>query len=277
MESDYVVYLLLGLLVAFAIAVVLATIIKLIGRKKINIPLIVIIGVVSFMASLGIAFCIYVGSYNHADVSANKYLESTSEVKVNKIDSGYFFDGKGNKDAIIFYPGAKVEATAYAPLLFELAEDGIDTFLIEMPCNLAFFGKNKANDILKKYNYENYYLMGHSLGGAMGASFVASNSDKFKGMILLASYSTEKIPDNIKVLSIYGANDGVLKMDNYKKNKSNLPSSMVEYVIDGGNHSGFANYVTQSDDHLSSITVLEQQTITKNKILDFLFSDSIKK
>ena len=270
MERQFTVYSLLGLLLAFAIAIVLTAIVKLIGRKKINLLVMIIIGAISFMITLGIAFGIYVGSYNHADVSANKYLESTSEVEVNKIDSGYYFNGSGSKDAIIFYPGAKVEATAYAPLLFELAKSGVDTFLIEMPCNLSFFGKNKASDIIDEYKYDNYYLMGHSLGGAMGATYVASNPDKFKGLILLASYSTKKIPDSVNVLSIYGSNDGVLNMEHYKENKSNLPSSTIEYVIEGANHSGFANYVTQSDDHLASITYSLQQELTKNKILEFI-------
>ena len=112
--------------------------------------------------------------------------------------------------------------------------------------------------------------MGHSLGGAMGATYVASNPDKFKGLILLASYSTKEIPDSINLLSIYGSNDGVLNMEHYKENKSNLPSSTIEYVIEGANHSGFANYVTQSDDHLASITYSLQQELTKNKIIEFI-------
>ena len=270
MEDKYILYFFLGLLVAVAIGIILSVIIKLIIKNKLKISVTIIIGIISFFASFGIAFGIYVGSYNHADISVNKYLVSTSDVEVNKIDQGYYFDGKGNETAIIFYPGAKVEASSYAPILFEIAKSGIDTFLVEMPFNLAFFGKDKANKIIDNYNYDNYYLMGHSLGGAMGASFVASNPDKFSGMILLASYSTVKIPDNLKVLSIYGTNDGVLNFEKYETNKANLPSSTIEYVISGGNHSGFANYVTQSDDHLASITVLDQQELTKNKIIDFI-------
>ena len=270
MEYEYIVYFFMGLLVAFAIGVTLSTIIKLIARKRLKLRFTILIGFISFIVSLSIAVGIYVGNYNHADISAEKYLESNTEVEVTKIDDGYFFNGKGNQDAIIFYPGAKVEAKAYAPLLFELAKDGIDTFLIEMPCNLAFLGKSKANSILNNYNYNNYYLMGHSLGGAMGASFVASNSTKFSGMILLASYSTAKLKENLKVLSIYGTNDGVLNLEKYEANKSNLPSSTIEYIIPGANHSGYANYVTQSDDHLALITVKEQQDLTKNKIIEFL-------
>ena len=271
MTNKYIVYFILGLLIALAISVILSGIIKLIGRKKIKPLAMIIVGVISFISSLCIAISLYVGNYNHADKDAYKSLESSTLVKVNKIDEGYFFDGEGSKNAIIFYPGAKVEYVSYAPLLANLAKEGIDVFLIEMPLNLAFFGKSKANNIISKYNYENYYLMGHSLGGAMGASYLANNSDKFKGLILLASYSTVKIPDNIKVLSIYGSRDGVLKLDKYEKNKANLPAGFTEYVIDGANHSGYANYVTQSDDNLATITVSEQQSKTRLAILIFVY------
>ncbi|MBQ9448810.1 MAG: hypothetical protein IJU60_02915 [Acholeplasmatales bacterium] len=273
MENKYIIYFLLGVLIALAIAIVLTAIVKLIGKKKVGPIVMIIIGFVSFLASLSIAITIYLTNYNHKDQSADDYLKSSTLVSVNKIDDGYFFDGIGSKNAIIFYPGAKVEYTAYAPLLYNLALEGIDCFLIDMPCNLAFLGKSKANNILGKYNYENYYLMGHSLGGAMGASYLANNTDKFKGLILLASYSTVKLPDNFNVLSIYGTNDGVLKMDKYTENKTNLPANFKEVVIDGANHSGYANYVTQSDDHLATITVAEQQSKTRLAILSFIYGN----
>jgi hypothetical protein len=40
---------------------------------------------------------------------------------------------------LIFYPGGKVEALAYMPLMLQLAEEGLTCVLIEMPLNLAVF------------------------------------------------------------------------------------------------------------------------------------------
>ena len=40
-----------------------------------------------------------------------------------------------------------------------------------MPFNLAFFGINKANKIIKKLYYSHIYIGGHSLRGAMASSF----------------------------------------------------------------------------------------------------------
>ena len=105
----------------------------------------------------------YLTDYYHAEESVKKFLESSDIVQVTKIKEGYFFDGPGEESAIIFYPGAKVEETSYAPILFKLAEEGVDSFLLSMPFHIAFFGENKADSIMEQYEYKDYYLMGHSL------------------------------------------------------------------------------------------------------------------
>ena len=64
-----------------------------------------------------------------------------------------------------------MEETAYAPLLKRLAGAGMDVYLVKMPFNLAFFGMNRAEKIMAQGGYENWYIGGHSLGGAMAAIF----------------------------------------------------------------------------------------------------------
>ena len=221
-----------------------------------------IVTIISIL-SLFIIAIIYLFQYEHATDDVNKYLISNDNVIVEKIDEGYFFDSKESDKAIIFYPGAKVEYIAYAPLLFKLAEEGYDCFLIKMPLNISILGKNKANKIIDNYKYDNYYMMGHSLGGLEATKFAFENNN-IKGLILLASYSTKKI-DNISVLSIYGSNDGVLNKKEYEKNKSNLPSNYKEVIIDGGNHTQFGNYNLQEGDNVATISYdYQQEEVVKN-------------
>ena len=111
---------------------------------------------------------IYLGNYYHS-VDVEKYMSSSPEAAVEKFDEGWFFDGAGEEKALIFYPGAKVATEAYAPIMYELAENGIDCFLVDMPFHMAFFGMNRAEDIMQEYDYKEWYLGGHSLGGAMAA------------------------------------------------------------------------------------------------------------
>lgn len=211
---------------------------------------------------------IYLNTYYHSD-NVDNYLVSNEEVIVKKINEGYFFDGKGNDIALIFYPGAKVEYISYAPLMNKLASNGIDTFLIEMPFNIAFFDKNKAGKIINKYNYDNWYLSGHSLGGVVISLYAINNSNNIDGLILLASYPTKKIPDNIKLLSIIGKDDGVLNLNKYNSSKKYFPTNTTELFIDG-NHSNFGNYGMQKKDKQSSITKNEQQDETINEIIKFI-------
>ena len=71
---------------------------------------------------------------------------------------------------MVFYPGARVEASTYAPLMQETAASGIDCFLMKMPANLAIFGINRADVVrsdIAGYSYDHWYIAGHSLGGMM--------------------------------------------------------------------------------------------------------------
>lgn len=228
-------------------------------KKKIIIIFILLILLLSF---------IYLNTYYKA-IDVDKYLKNNNDVEVLKIKEGYYFDGDGGKDVIIFYPGAKVEYISYAPLMNKLAKEGIDTILLEMPFNIAFFDMKAANRVIDKYKYDNYYIMGHSLGGVVATSI---NIDKVKGYILLASYSTNKIENERGVLSIYGDKDKVLNMKEYNKNRVNLPLKYKEVVIKGGNHANFGDYGRQKKDGKASISRDKQQSITVKEIKEFLYN-----
>nr|MCR5462730.1 alpha/beta hydrolase [bacterium] len=107
------------------------------------------------------------------------------------------------------------------------------------------------------------------------ASSYASKTEKVKGVILLASYSTKSL-SNKEVLSIYGTNDGILDKKAYDKNKNNLPNNYTEYVIDGANHSQFGLYGLQKKDKEASISFDTQLYITVNKMIDFVNKDDNK-
>ena len=145
-----------------------------------------------------------------------------------------------------------------------------------MPDDFAILNMNAAYRVQKRYpQISNWYIAGHSLGGAMAASYVASHQNDFAGLILLAAYSTSDISEsNLKVLSVYGSQDGVLNMANYEKYRSNLPSKgngFTELIIRGGNHGQFADYGEQKGDGQASISRETQQSLTADAIRDLIF------
>ncbi len=217
-----------------------------------------------------VAVCIwYVNDYYHSEDMAVVCMSGNENVSVKEIGAGLFLDGEGTDSALIFYPGAKVEYTAYLPLFMNLTENGIDCFLVKMPGNLAILGMNKAGDIMSEYEYENWYLSGHSLGGAMAASYTAEHLDDVDGLVLLAAYPTVTLESvSLSVVSIYGSEDGVLNMEKLEEGRAYMPADYTEICIQGGNHAWFGNYGEQEGDKQASITKEEQQKQTVEAILD---------
>ena len=198
--------------------------------KKVLIGLFVVI-----LICIG-GFYIYASDYYHA-----KDYE-VSNIKVEQQDNYTVYGDTNSKTGLIFYPGGKVEAKAYEPILAGLAEKGICVVLVEMPFNLAVFD-------------------------SMAASYAANHQDKLKGLVLLAAYPTKEL--DIPVLSIYGSEDGVLNREKYSDSIKNA-NNLSEIVIDGGNHAQFGNYGEQSGDNAAKISNEKQWNETVKQILNFM-------
>ena len=200
----------------------------------------------------------YIGNYYRADSAAAEALVSDDLVRVEKTGYGWYFDGPAEEKALIFYPGGKVEETAYAPLLHRLAEEGMDACLVKVPLRLAFTAIGKADEVMSEYDYDEWYVGGHSLGGVAAAYYAAKRSDDLDGIVLLGAYSTKKLSDKLDTVLIYGSEDGVLNRKAYEKNRENVARGAVEIVIEGGNHAQFGSYGAQKGDGRPLIPAAEQ-------------------
>lgn len=182
--------------------------------------------------------------------------------------------GKKLNNSVFDIGGGKVENIAYAPLVRNLAENGISCLVAKMPFNLAVFDMKAADRLKALYPEINeWYIGGHSLGGSMAASYVYEHADEYEGVVLLGSYSTADLSDtDLEVLSVYGSNDEVLNIDKYKQYYSNLPQTVIEKVIEGGCHSYFGEYGQQQGDGIATITAQEQQELTSQLILDMILN-----
>lgn len=221
---------------------------------------------------IGVGGYAYVSDYYHADKTALAAMAyQTDQVQVEQDGEVIWFVPEEPAVGLIFYPGGKVEHTAYAPLLRTCAEWGILCALVQMPCNLAVFNVNGADGVREQFpDVERWYIAGHSLGGAMAASYAAGHVDELDGLVLLAAYSTQDLADSsLDVLSVYGSEDGVLDMKKYKQYRSNLPADTSEMVIDGGCHAQFGSYGPQNGDGIPTISGEEQIRQTAEAIAAF--------
>ena len=233
------------------------------------------VGLLVAMIALVIGGVMYIQDDYPASEAAMALIETPAEELHLVVDEEgrMIFEPEHASTGIIFYPGGKVQAESYAPLLSALAEEGILTVLVPMPANLAVLDVDAAEGIVEHYDYiEDWYMAGHSLGGSMAASYLAEQTDSeyFEGLILLAAYSTEDFSDSdIEALSIYGDQDKVLNRDKYEKYYTNLPVDYThEEIIEGGNHAQFGDYGVQDGDGKAKISGEEQiqQTVDAIKL-----------
>ncbi len=231
-------------------------------KKKRHRIIIVLISSFLLIALVGF-FWFYVSDYYKADEYARSAAEHSMQLQeLDDVRVFYPEDTVSRQIGFIFYPGGKVEAASYAPLLSRLSEQGITCVLIEMPFNLAVFDVNAAKKVYSHFpEIDTWYIGGHSLGGAMASSYAEKASTELTGIILLGAYSVSDT--NIPTVAIYGSNDMVL-------DKTKLPSSQSQIIIEGGNHANFGNYGEQEGDGVASITREEQQQQTVDSILSFI-------
>lgn len=264
----YILLCTAALLVCFGLAWVLA---RFIGKRVLKRPgrlctflLTLLLG----CGLIGAVSLIYLGDYYHADAAQVQKAFSTPGVNVEQIDGGYRFDGPGEDAALIFYPGAKVEATAYAPLLTEIASRGIDCFLAEMPFNMAILGSSTADKFLESYSYDTWIAAGHSMGGMIISGYASDHAEIGK-IVLLAAYPTGEIEESKALCSIFGTEDNCLNQAAYESSKGGWPSQAEEHCIQGGNHAQFGAYGPQDGDGIAAIAPEEQWEITADIIFQF--------
>lgn len=292
-------------------------------QRKHRVFRIVLVFLIALVCALALGIHIYASDYYHALPQATDAETSTESVEVQKLDNGdvtFVPADSSASAALVFYPGGKVEADAYAPLLARLAQQDVACVLVRMPENLAVLAPNRADrgraeleqaiseqessgsaddsqgagsDDEQAGNLDNaqtgssdgtrvassnnvpsngipWIMAGHSLGGAMAASYVAGHTTDYQGLVLLAAYSTADLTQSgVKVLSVYGSNDGVLNRATYAEDRANLPQDTTEYVIDGGIHSYFGTYGHQDGDGEAAITNEEQLNLTADAIAVF--------
>lgn len=161
---------------------------------------------------------------------------------------------------LIFYPGARVQNQAYAPLMHALAENGILAVSVDVPFCLAFFDVNAADGVTEQFpEIDSWYIGGHSLGAAIAGRYLARHTDEFDGLVMFAGFVTDDLSAaDIQVISMYGDRDGILTGSLYKKYRAKLPAALSELVIAGGNHAGFGYYGNQRGDNEATIAKEQQ-------------------
>ncbi len=228
------------------------------NRKWIKVSL---ISICALIILLVVGFFIYAADYYRAEGIAIEVMSGDDNIIVEG-NITILSSSIPSDTALIFYPGAKVEHIAYLPLLDKLRQNEITCVLVNMPFNMAIFDADAADKVFDKLpDIRNWYIGGHSMGGAMASDYASKHKDKVKGLILLGAYIYGDYPAE-DALTVYGTyNSNLEKNINYTENI---------VVIEGGNHAQFGNYGKQKGDPDATISANEQQDIAVSAIIEFI-------
>jgi Alpha/beta hydrolase family len=167
----------------------------------------------------------------------------------------------GAGTGLVFYPGGKVPAAAYAPAAQAIAAAGFPVFIAEMPLNLAVLAPDAADAIIRANpGIERWVLAGHSLGGAMATSFVAGHPGAVDGLALWAAYPTADLSGApLAAASAWGSLDGGAERMGGAQARAELPADAAFVEIPGGNHEQMGWYTGQPNDPPATISREDQQ------------------
>jgi hypothetical protein len=240
---------------------------KIIKYLGIGFIAIIIIGV------LGMLIWSKTGTYP-ARMVALSALESTDKVTISQDKWIVFEPVEQTETGLIFYPGGLVEPGAYAPILHQIAEEGVLVIITPMPLNLAILNTGAANAVMEAYpQISTWILAGHSLGGASAAIFAENNPERIDALALWDSYPPDSadLSDNtISVISIFGTTNNIPNTENFNDKKHLLPAETIFIRIEGANHAQFGDYGPQKGDVAASMSLDEQHERVTEIMLDFI-------
>jgi pimeloyl-ACP methyl ester carboxylesterase len=202
-------------------------------------------------------------------------LQSNTQVEVKKNGWIEFKPKTGEPSTgLIIYPGGRVDPASYAPIAQAIAGQGYLVTIVPMPLNLAVFGINRASQVIEAHPKISHWAVGgHSLGGAMAASYTHDHPDLIDGLVLWASYpasSDDLSKSGLPVLSISGSQDGLSTQGKILETARLLPEDASFLEIQGGNHAQFGWYGFQPGDGTAQISRQDQQEAIVQATEEFL-------
>lgn len=212
----------------------------------------------------------------HAGNTVNAYAEVYTDVRIEESDSNVIkispVHDMDTAVGIVFYPGARVEYTAYIPLLAGIAKEGYTCYLIRMPFNLATLGSEKALRIIgSDPDISSWYISGHSAGGLAAMTFAEKHAELIDGFIEISARPKRDLSSlDLKALVICGSLDLLDMQDEVDELHDRFPKDTEYLKIEGANHAQFGDYGKQQFDKDAEISAEEQRKIADDRICEWL-------
>lgn len=250
------------------------------GRSRLRVVLLTVLGVLVIGS---VAFVVWASSARPPETGPLQAALSDPavEVTLGPVVELRPSDTTASR-GVVFYPGARVEPAAYvatwAPIV---AETDVLVLIPSMPLNLAVFGRSRAGDLIADHpRIERWWVGGHSLGGAMAASWLGDQPPgAVEGLSLWASFATGgaelRTRTDLTVLSVSGTRDGLATPSDIAERRDLLPSDALVVEVEGMNHAQFGRYGAQGGDRSPTISdEAAQSALTRAHVRAFRAADA---
>ncbi len=205
---------------------------------------------------------VVVGSPFEAPSDSIDRIEEDEGVSLAQAHGGYVLEpAEADPDAgLVFYPGALVAPNAYVESLAPIArEANVRIIIPRQSLNLAAVDyavaraglrADPATSVMESHGeIDQWYVGGHSLGGAMACRYANVHGDRVDGLVLYGSYCDRDISDSgLAVLSVAGLGDTVKNWGAYERGLERLPADSTVAELEDLNHTQFGSYTGQSGD-----------------------------
>ena len=235
-----------------------------------------LLGALVLLLAVAGGFILWASNPAQPEALALAAIQTRDGIQFENVDGWLVFQPIDPEPTIglIFYPGGRVDPRAYASHASDIAGQGFTVVIVPMPLNLAFFGLNRADQVITAFpDIETWTVGGHSLGGAMAAEYLRANPEQVSGLVLWAAYPGENndlSAADLPVLSVFASLDGLATLEKIADSRARLPLNTTFVEISGGNHAGFGWYGPQNGDGQATLSKPEQQDLIVQATVTFL-------
>lgn len=182
-------------------------------------------------------------------------------------------DGQGaySGEALLFFPGARVNPHAYATTFADtVATTGLTVVIVRPWWNLAITDPRERDHFDHLAPGATFVAVGgHSMGGVRACELAADPA--VERLVLMASYCINDVSSaELSVLSLQGSEDLLIDQDAIASSRSLLPNDHRTIVLPGLSHASFGDYGPQSGDGIPQLSRTEAIEAITTELLNAL-------
>ncbi len=194
-------------------------------------------------------------------------------VETGKDGSLVFRPKAGNGRGLLIMHGAVIKPQSYARSAAFFANEGYTVYLPFGPGRMSIAAVDAAAARIPEFALQDWYAIGHSMGGMASLQLVRKLPDRFSAVALWAAAMPGDFSElNLPILFLWGDDDGLLGPKRYAATRARLPGDTVFETVKGANHREFAMYSHQILDGEGSLGWAAQIDLANQRTLAFFSS-----